>query len=55
MAELKVRAVQEALPPLTLPQLDAALCTFDDSTSTAWDGDGPRFIKNLPKQGRQEC
>ena len=52
--EVKARAKLEKFVPPTPAEVDNALCTFREDTGLGLDGVGPRFVKMLPKKGREE-
>ena len=57
MAIQEVRQCAKAnqdLPKITLGDLDEALATMNEATGLGADRFGPRFIKSLPKEGRQK-
>ena len=57
MAIQEVRQCAKAnqdLPKITLDDLDEALATMNEATGLRADRFGPRFIKSLPKEGRQK-
>ena len=57
MAIQEVRQCAKAnqdLPKIMLEDLDEALATMNEATGLGADRFGPRFIKSLPKEGRQK-
>ena len=57
MAVQEVRARAKAdqdLLQIELKDLDEALATMNEATGLGADRCGPRFIKSLPKDGRQK-
>ena len=47
------KAIQD-MPMIVLRDLDEALATMNEATGLGADHFGPRFIKSLPKDGRQK-
>ena len=53
--EVRQRAkANQDMPKIMLEDLDEALATMNEATGLGADRFGPRFIKSLPKEGRQK-
>ena len=51
---MKCAKASQGLPKIVLKDLDEALATMNEATGLGADLFGPRFIKSLPKEGRQK-
>ena len=52
--EVKLRASKERWANPTIEAVDDALCSFNEDTALGLDGLGPRFMKKLPRKGREQ-
>jgi len=50
--DVRAIAKKEDFQPYSVQHLDDAVCTFNDNTALGADQVGPRFVKNLPLEGR---